>query len=293
MRGLGLGISRQQSIGLVRSGFVAEESVTYTHGVAYLTEIISLSGSGISLVSGSSNIEEILSLSGTTPITEHLSSSDISVVNWDPSRLSSLRGWYESDVGYGGGSWLDQSGISNDLTLTGTSVGSTLNTHPTVNFNGTSDQADRTTFSMGAEGAITLFCVAKITATTLAQQSLAIYGDGVLDNHGVGSVIAGTAIGISGTAVYTGSSSLVGSWHRVGITDLSGGSMSLYVNGSVETTGDNFGHIHDNLHLAVGHYPVANLFGKCDIAEIVVCNTVLSGADLTRLDTYFTSKYNL
>jgi hypothetical protein len=215
-----------------------------------------------------------------------------------PPNVSSIVGWYKGDVGYGAGAWQDQSTIGNNLTLTGTSVGASLNGHATVHFAGGTDKATIATFNKTATGSITIGVVFNVANAT-ANYTAVAYDDGAFDTTLVGTLIT------SGFARYedflgteiAGTANLVGAWKKIMLTATKPSPTNgfLYENNvsdgaAVNATQQN---IASGIPLVIGH---SNLNGRSfvgDIAEVIIYPTVLNSTDLGLLNTYFGTKYSI
>lgn len=213
---------------------------------------------------------------------------------WTPATLTSLRGWYKGDVGFvASTSWADQSGIGNNLTASSlVTVGSTLNGHATVAF-ATGHHVDKSVFSKGSAGQITIAAVVDVTADA-AEQNLYHYGDSGFDD--IWTDIDTSAHGVLGTfagPIATGSTSVLSAYKRLMMTGQAGTGLVWYVNNVSDATGSiNTCPVADSLSLDVG---LGDVRGGCqmNVAEIVVCNAVLSSTDRGLLDAYLVSRYAL
>lgn len=235
-----------------------------------------------------------------------------------PPPLSGMLLWWSADVGANcsgvactnGGtqnSWADQSGNGNTGTLTPSisspCVGSVFNTSqingkPAVTFNGNTTAGSETCFSVGNSGvglnnksATSMFVVEKLASTAVVN-TLASGGSGAIqwasttskEQQGVKACVSilGTGTGASDT-----------SWHQLNLT-YDGTNIFLRKDRSADGNAAPAVAITSNW-LTLG----VNLCGggiqtmDGQIAEFILYNRVLSGGEITTVETYLNSKYGL
>lgn len=228
--------------------------------------------------------------------------------------------WWEADVGNNCGgvactngasqdSWADQSGNGNNGVLTpvivSSCVASVYNTNqingkPAVQFNGTAGP-NATCFSVGFtplawSGEITEFVVAKEAGTSATAYALNAGGNGSFFwGHVAGhaelqfiSVWGGTNIG-GGTAAFDTS------WHQVNHTFKSStGAYAFRIDRASDGSGTQTA-TPNAMFQVLGMVPqfggIQTFAGQ--IAEFILYNRVLSGAEITTVETYLHAKYGL
>jgi hypothetical protein len=195
-----------------------------------------------------------------------------------PLPTAGLRGLYYGDMGYGGGAWNDQSGIGNHLTLTGTSVGTSLNGLATVDFNGTGDSALRDVFSLGAAGTVSIFGVVQVLGGS-GDDGICHYSDNVFDGHGFG-VDDGVALLQNAITSQVGTVNLASGWHCVGTVQRAQVNTDrLYVNGVQDATQASASSVADNLGFYIGLGNGA--FSNVRVAAVAVYNVAVDVAAVT------------
>jgi hypothetical protein len=217
---------------------------------------------------------------------------------FSPSSLSSLVMWLRADQGFSSGTWTDQS--STGLVF---SPG-TAPTLATNSINGKSAIA----FSAGAGTNIsaahnaalnlanyTVYIVMKPTATFAAFSAVMfkVSSGGWSDGWGFGnSGSAGSFDGWSG--VYTSfaaAGAIVSGTPYVGRWEFDGSTVSSFLNGVAGTT-HAAAAVNNTSAITIGTATGGTLL-TAHIAEIVICNAVLSSGDKTSMSNYTTARYAL
>lgn len=225
-------------------------------------------------------------------------SSFIDLTGFTVAGMTGIRALWDGDVGYGGGSWNDQSGIGNNLTLTGTSaVAAGLNGHQYIHV-ATGEKALKASFSKGSAGAITIAAVIRMgaqpypAAMPSADGNLVYYSDGVFDGQILGlravhgwAIAAGDAINGLTSGTYDANAG----WLIVVFTATAGGASYLYISGDrdivVPVTG---GAIADGKPFAFD----GNTYGL-DVAYGAVFDHVLSDSDQAKLVAFLKTRFAL
>lgn len=233
-----------------------------------------------------------------------------------PPPLSGMQIWWEADVGNNcsgactdGASqttWADQSGNSNNGTLTPVIVSACvasvyhtnqINGKPAVQFNNTAGP-NATCFARGSSGTpiawsgeITEFVVE--TATTNSH-TIAAAGANSFQWQ-VSSVKMQGASKATATSIGTGSTNYSSAWHQLNVTYKSStGAWAFRMDRGADGSGTNAQTIASSF-LTLGMSPN---FGGTEtfngfIAEFILYNRVLSGSEITTVETYLNSKYGL
>ncbi len=235
-----------------------------------------------------------------------------------PPPSSGMLLWWEADVGANcagacsdgssQSSWADQSGNGNNGTLTPSisspcvpSVYHTnqINGKPAVTFNGNTTVGLETCFSVGVAGAgldnksaTSMFLVVKQTDNA-GNYTYASGGSGAYawDNNSGSNLNRSTKACIA--LIGTGSASDDTSWHQLNTT-YNGSAWTFRKDRATDGSGTNAQTIGANW-LTLG----VNLCGggiaalKGQIAEFILYNRVLSGPEITTVETYLNSKYGL
>ena len=204
-----------------------------------------------------------------------------------------LVGEYSGDLGYGSVTWLDQTSYHNDLTLTGTSVGDTVNGHASVRANGINQGATLANFDLNGSGVIFTACVCKVISPGTGRKVFAAYGSaGAFDLHGIGHD-GGIFQAFNAVAAVTGSTDLEGTWHAVSTLQKASPSTDKgYVDATEETSQAGVGAVNDNLAFTL-FYMEGGYLCNADIAYCVVVNAEPTEQQLADLQTFFTERFDL
>jgi hypothetical protein len=252
--------------------------------------------------------------------------------SWDPSQLSSLAAWYDADAITGlsnndpVSTWADASGNGYDLTQTSTArptyKTSTLNGLPVVEFDGSNDFLEASTaadwkFLHDSTGS-SVFAVWKAGTTAnpgvfyalcdTGGRSTAIgYRLAYLDSSGFDDQFnTQIARGVSGTLVvgnYTasGTHAANAAYLVTSISDPSNGTAaarsSIRLNGGSSVANNSALNTPSTsnptaaLHLGCEQIAASFLLGY--IAEVVICDTVLTSTNREKIEGYLAHKWGL
>lgn len=229
--------------------------------------------------------------------------------------------WWSADVGANcsglactnGGtqnSWADQSGNGNTGTLTpavtGDCIGSVFNTNqingkPAITFNGNTTAGSETCFTVGSTGvglnnksATSMFMVVKYIATSTPGETLSCGGfQSFCWNYQAGTNKYQHVDKAAVTSIGSGNHAFDNSWHQANVT-YDGTTLAFRIDRTSDGGATNAQTINSNwvvLGVNLGGGSLTTLNGQ--IAEFILYNRVLSGAEITTTETYLNSKYGL
>lgn len=222
-----------------------------------------------------------------------------------PTDIAGLEFWVRSDLGVTKdgsdlvSSWADQSGnVGRDAVMATAAnqplwVSGLVNGHAGIRFDGTNDRLVTADFAVAQP--FHSFMIFRLLATTTGQRFFYTDND-ANDGQPTHMQVVATTPSISirgngnGHAVVplpggTSTFHLVQGIHR-------GNTSRLAVNdGALQANANNLGTLAMD-GLAIGSGNTAN-FTNCEFAEVIVYNAEITGADLTKLMSYFQSRYGL
>ena len=234
--------------------------------------------------------------------------------------LSGMQIWWEADVGNNCGgacsdgssqsTWADQSGNGNNGTLTPAvtipcvaSIYHTnqINGKPAVTFNGNTTAGSETCFSVGNSGAglnnksaTSMFLVAKYAGTSATGQTFACGGSGAFCwNYQAGANKYQHVDKAAVLSIGSGTAAFDSNWHQLNTT-YDGTTLAFRINRASDGSVTNAQTISSNwlvLGINVGGGSFTTLNGQ--IAEFILYNRVLSGGEITTVETYLNGKYGL
>ena len=235
--------------------------------------------------------------------------------------LSGMLLWWSADVGSNcssavcsdGGSqnsWADQSGNGNNGTLTpsitSACVASVFHTNqingkPALTFNGVNTAGSETCFSVGNSGvglnnksATSMFLVAKLASTSVISE-IASGTSGSFDWRGSQTTIPAEQIALKActSGLGNGTATTDTSWHQMNVT-YNGTAISFRINRASDGSASPGTSITTNW-LTLGINPCGGSFNAFDgqIAEFILYSRVLSGTEITTVETYLHGKYGL
>lgn len=229
-----------------------------------------------------------------------------------PSSISGLRAWYAADSGLtctGGCSsgnpvtvWADKSTNANNLTgVNGPTFQSAqVNGLPAVKFTAASTQGFTFGTPVNLQTASTIFVVVKMTTVA---QGILVGGDGDALGYWVGAASNEQGSDWIGNAQIThGNVAGDTSWHQINST-YDNSTAALRLGSASDPCGAGPGTttcsitakaiIANETTIGYKTYPSASQYLDGYIAEIIIYNRVLTGGEITTVETYLTGRYAL
>jgi len=224
----------------------------------------------------------------------------LAAAGWTPASLPNLVAWYDASnagsITASGGKvsqWSDLSGANNHFTqATGGNQPSTgvatINSLNAIHFDG------ETWFMQSplpANPAASSYFAAMQFNSIAGTQDLISWDNNSFDGGLEWQIASGTWTLNRGNTglIGTGTTGADTSAHVTGITRVDGGSYAFYLDGASNGSGTQAGTWPHTMATRIGSGSTPKLVA--DVGELVICSSVLSGADITNLCSYLKTKW--
>ena len=215
-----------------------------------------------------------------------------------PTSISGCQAWYRADLGVSGSApvtaWADQSGNSRNLseaTNGPTLTASAVNGHPAMVFDGSNDKLATADFTLAMP--YHWFIVMK--NITWTDPEYAMYGDNDAASNSPPAIMQrGFSGQMNARANNVDTASVTLGTTNYGVIDAyfntGSGVAFIRLNNGTPATGTFTAASMDGLVLGARF---SDRFSNVGIAEAIIYNAQITGADLTNLMAYFTSRYGV